>query len=189
MKNIPKNNKFYNFYDAYVNKVKKKEKTQTSNIVIKKKVVTKDNTPKKINLNITVKNIMKKDSPYERGFYGWQSLKSYSLDSLRKNWMGEEEKANINLKITDNVGGCGVQQIYNWGNFADDPKIENCLVYLLNDLHYGTGIILCQVGSKYYDSFFVKCLEQHGFKYHEEYHNYYHGNGDRGRIYTKLIIK
>ena len=110
------------------------------------------------------------------GYYSWHQHASYKLN-------------NATINITDNVGGCGVQQLYGWGNSYNNSENEELLKYVMNDLHHGVGIVLCQVGSDFYNSKFCKALEKFGFKYNEEYVNHQHSNGDTGRIYTLIIEK
>lgn len=110
------------------------------------------------------------------GFSGWHCHCKYSLNGS-------------SIKLTDNVGGCGVQQLYGWAGYCDSPHINKLLDHVLSDLNYGTSILLCQVGSGYYNTRFCKKLEELGFKYHEEYKNHQHGGRDTGRIYSLIITK
>lgn len=112
----------------------------------------------------------------DRGYHGWHGHCKYKLGTT-------------SITITDNVGGCGVQQLYGWGSSGNSSKIPKILDYILEDLNHGVGIILCQVGSDYYNTLFCQTIEKLGFKYHEEYINYQHAGRDTGRIYTLIIDK
>lgn len=112
----------------------------------------------------------------DKGYYGWHSHYKYVLNGCT-------------IKISDNVGGCGVQQLYNWGSVASNSNIPKLLKYILNDLHSGVSIVLCQVGNNYYNTLFCKTLEELGFKYYEQYKNHQHGGKDTGRIYSLIINK
>lgn len=117
-----------------------------------------------------------KRSYQDRGYNGWHGHFKYTLNGCK-------------IKISDNVGGCSVQQLYDWGNYSNNSNIPKLLKHVLNDLNYGVGIVLCQVGSMFYKSLFCKTLEELGFKYHEEYKNHQHGGRDTGRIYSLIINK
>jgi hypothetical protein len=144
--------------------------------------------PKQIKLNseiivenlkddIQVTQIQNNERSYgDRGYKCWHSHNKYTLN-------------NCVIKISDNVGGCGVQQLYFWGSNANDKDIPKLLDYILDNLDKGVGIILCQVGSMFYKSLFCKTIEKLGFKYYEEYENHQHGHGDTGRLYTLIIKK
>lgn len=96
---------------------------------------------------------------------------------------------NTSIIISDNLGGCGIQQLYNWSNYNNNNDWDEVIKYILNDLHHGVGIILCQVGKDFYNSKFVKALENNGFESSIEYDNHQHGGDYTGRLYTKLIKK
>lgn len=117
-----------------------------------------------------------KRSYQDRGYHGWHGHFKYTLNDCK-------------IKISDNVGGCSVQQLYDWGGNSNNSNIPELLKHVLNDLNYGVGIVLCQVGSNYYKSLFCKTLEELGFKYYEEYKNHQHGGTDTGRIYSLIINK
>lgn len=163
----------YDFYISYYpteNKVETKLGENINNL----EVVTKVEKPKEEITKTLIDN--NKRSYQDRGYYGWHGHCKYTLN-------------NCEIRISDNVGGCGVQQLYNWGNHANNVNIPKLLKHVLNDLSYGVGIVLCQVGSMFYESLLCKTLEELGFKYHEEYKNHQHGGRDTGRIYTLIINK
>jgi len=131
--------------------------------------------PKKGEIN--VRQIQNGSQKYnEKGRNDFHSHNEYTLN-------------NCSVKISDNVGGCGVQQFYAWTKGYSEQDNKKILEYILANLHYGTGIILCQVGMTYFEHPFVKALESVGFKYHEEYINHYHHGEYKGRIYSLIIVK
>ena len=116
----------------------------------------------KFNSEIIVKNlkdvvqvtqIQNNERRYEdRGYKCWHSHNKYTLNDCV-------------IKISDNAGGCSVQQLYYWGHNANNENIPKLLDYILDNLDKGVGVILCQVGSMFYKSLFCKTIEKLGFKY------------------------
>lgn len=121
------------------------------------------------------------DYIHKRGFNGWHSHKLYEY-SIRNR--------NIGVGISDSIGGCGMQQIYGWYHSGaySYKEVKYCLIKLLQDLHYGVGLIICQVGQDFFSSYFVKSLEEMGFTY-ETYDNHQHGDGYEQRLYKLVIPK
>ncbi len=113
---------------------------------------------------------------HRQGFSHWHQYASYKLNGAK-------------LIITDNFGGCSVQQLYEWGNSCDNENNDELIDYVLKDLSHSTGLLLCQVGCRYYGSNFVKALEKYGFTSIVEYKNHQHGGVDTGRLYSLVIEK
>jgi len=150
------------------------EFSKIDNIVDRNIIESKIEKPKEKIIKTFIDNENRKYN--DRGYHGWHGHCKYELN-------------NSTIKLSDNVGGCGVQQLYGWGDYKNTSEIPKLLDYILNDLHYGVSMIMCQIGSDYYDTLFCKTIEKLGFKYHEEYINYQHGGRDTGRIYTLIINK
>lgn len=143
----------------------------------KKEVIEK---PKVTEKDITIRTISNEDRKYsEYGHVNHHSHKEYKL---------VEKYKSTSIKITDNVGGCGVQQLYNWYNSENNKNIELVLNKVLKDVEYGVGLIMCQVGQDFFDSLFVKALVNSGFTY-SSYINYQHGKEYEGRMYMLKIEK
>lgn len=124
------------------------------------------------------------DPKYSKGFSNWHKHIRYILSN--------NDQKLVSINISDNLGGCGVQQLFQWadsGSQKDFKHWDELLKYVLNDLHIGVGLVMCQVGSHFYNSNFTKALENNGFIYHDEYINHQHGNVDTGRMYMKYIKK
>ena len=113
---------------------------------------------------------------YQYGFYCWQSNNEFF-----------NTQTNTSISLSDSVGGCGMQQMYNWLNYKDNDDIGDVLKFLLSNLHYGTSLLICQVGEDHWDSNFVACLENNGFEITKEYANNYHDKENSQRLYTKII--
>lgn len=124
------------------------------------------------------------DPKYSKGFSNWHQHVKYTLSY--------DDKSLVSIVISDNLGGCGVQQLFQWadsGSQKDFKHWDQLLKYVLKNLHVGVGLVMCQVGSAFYNSNFTKALENNGFIYHDEYINHQHGDGDTGRMYMKYIKK
>lgn len=128
---------------------------------------------------------VERDPKYSKGFSNWHQHVRYILSN--------DDQKLVSINISDNLGGCGVQQLFKWSNNGDSQKDfkhwDELLKYVLNDLDRGVGLVMCQVGLAFYNSNFTKALENNEFIYHDEYINYQHGNGDTGRMYMKYIKK
>lgn len=131
---------------------------------------------------VDVKYINKVKESYNNGFNCWHSHNKYSYKI--------SERTTIEVAISDSVGGCGMQQIYGWlpSSAQRYPEVKYCLIYLLQNLHYGVGLVICQVGQDFFGSEIVKALEELGFTY-DEYENYQHGAEYYQRLYKLIIPK
>lgn len=130
--------------------------------------------------NIIVRDISNDSRKYtEFGHSYWHNHSEFSL-------LTDQGRASI--KISDNVGGCGVQQLYNWVGSANNENIEFLLKKIINSLKYGVGLVMCQVGQDYFNTLFVKALTNCGFTY-SSYINYEHGKTYEGRMYMLKIEK
>lgn len=127
---------------------------------------------------------VERDPKYSKGFSNWHQHVRYILS--------HNEQQLVSINISDNLGGCGIQQLFQWADNGSQKEFkywDELLKYILKDLHEGVGLVMCQVGSSFYNSNFTKALENNGFIYHDEYINHQHGNGDTGRMYMKYIKK
>ncbi len=130
--------------------------------------------------NIIVRDISNDSRKYtEFGHSYWHNHSEFSLLT---------DQGTASIKISDNVGGCGVQQLYNWSGSAKNENIEFLLKKIINSLKYGVGLVMCQVGQDYFNTLFVKALTNCGFTY-SSYINYEHGKEYEGRMYMLKIEK
>lgn len=114
------------------------------------------------------------DSSYDNGFTIWHSHKEYKLN-------------NTKIKITDSVGGCGMQQLYGWYGYENNSEIKDLVKYAMNNLHNGTSCVICQVGSDFYASMITSALEDYGFFISKEYKNLQHMSDDTQRLYMYIV--
>lgn len=108
---------------------------------------------------------------HKRGFCGWHSHKTF-------------KKGRQELSVTDSIGGCGMQQFYNWTKITNVQTGTELIKSYLKNKPFGVGLVLCQLGQDYYNGSFEKALIECGFKVSEEYSNYQHGEDGR---YTQKI--
>ena len=94
------------------------------------------------------------------------------------------------MTISDSVGGCGIQHLYEWVNYCTKLDIGDLLRYIIKDLHKGVGLLTCQVGQDYNDTLLVKELIKEGFEL-IEYNNYQHNKDGsyKGYLYMLKIKK
>jgi hypothetical protein len=135
-------------------------------------------------MKIIVKKL--KSSDCYKGFGFWHQFADYHL----------ENDLSMSVKISDSCGGCGVQQLYDWTNIKNKENVSEFLKNVLIEAtakHLSTsndvGCIICQVGCSYYNTNFVKALEENGFKIISEFNNHRHGNGKTQRIYQWINEK
>ncbi len=107
------------------------------------------------------------------GFNMYHGHKSYRLNGY-------------NIDISDNLGGCGVQQLYNWINSVNNENISVILKEIIKTLHDGVGMVMCQLGQDYFHTEMEKALTNEGFIY-TEYNNWQHGSNYKQRMYMLTI--
>lgn len=122
---------------------------------------------------------------HTRGFTGNHQHVRYQYD---KGTSGNDKNYG-QLSISDSIGGCGMQQLYSWTNTSSEEIADMLVASMLKDVHYHTGVILCQVGMNYYGHPMTKALEKAGFTISLEYINYTHGlNGKyTQRVYQYVV--
>lgn len=126
----------------------------------------------------TIENVSRVEIPtYDNKFRCWYIVGRYQTPS------------GVGINISDMFGGCGVQQLYGWGNEENSLEIEVCLEKLISNLHSGTSLLICQVGQNYYNTLFTKALDKFGFEITKEYINYQHSDNYTQRLYTLTIKK
>lgn len=117
---------------------------------------------------------------HDRGFTGNHQHVQYLYES------GEKYGPVGSLAISDSIGGCGMQQLYDWTAISTPEIADQLISEMFKDLHQDTGLIICQVGANYYEHVFTKALEKAGFTYPIEYKNFTHGANGKytQRVYT-----
>jgi len=159
--------------------IKEHKEYKTIDLPIEKKIVEKPKIEIKEE-DIIVRDISNDSRKYtEFGHSYWHNHSEFSLLT---------DQGTASIKISDNVGGCGVQQLYNWVNSANNNNIEFLLKKIINSLKYGVGLVMCQVGQDYFNTLFVKGLTNCGFTY-ISYINYEHGKSYEARMYMLKIEK
>jgi len=137
-----------------------------------KDVKVKEETKKLI---IEKKSVSK--GPYVRGFTVWHEFSKYV-----------NVETGTSITITDSVGGCGVQHLYNWADYANCIDIGDVLKYIIKNLNKGVGLLTCQIGQNYYKTAIVKALIENGFESYE-YDNFQHAQDGsyKGNFYMLKI--
>ncbi len=139
-------------------------------------------TPKTIKVEIKKLSIKKENierGNYTRGFQYWHThIKYTNIDT------------GSSISISDSVGGCGVQHLYNWTNCYNRDDVEDLLKYIIKDLSSGVGLLSCQLGQDYKSCKLEQSLINNGFEA-IEYNNYQHDNkgGYKGYFYLLKIKK
>ncbi len=110
---------------------------------------------------------------HKRGFHQWHSHKIF-------------KKGNQELAVTDSIGGCGMQQFYNWTSINNVQIGMDLINHYLKNKSYGVGLVICQLGKAYFNGSFENALIHCGFKVSEEYSNYQHDETGKykQRIYS-----
>jgi len=120
---------------------------------------------------------------HKKAFTNWHQHRSYVYN--------DPQRGNQELSISDSVGGCGMQQLYGWTSIYDKEVALKLINFMLDDLHNGVGLIICQLGKEYFKDPFEQALIECGFECQIKYKNWMHGDDGKykQKVYMKVIDK